>query len=282
MTLTFYSFGIDPVSMRPVRQRVVDLAFTQAESSDIPSAVRAIKTLEQAIRGPIGMYNRELADNEHDSWAPEFCRSSSASASSAPTQTATRPSGWPSAQALGWHADHSKTATKQAAQAALASLATTIEDDLAACLHAGWDRIAMRSGLSFEEAERAQREEFSRVAAAISEGRSDQEVLDRLEHRLRIERLASERVDGSGRFIAGFLTGRPSAATLLCQRVLAGELPELAVFTAIAIGVLANGGDAGAIAFASSMLANGRHQVAVGRGLRAVVESRRTGWSPSR
>ena len=56
----------------------------------------------------------------------------------------------------------------------------------------------MRTGLSFEEAERAQREEFSRVAAAISECRSDQEILDRLEQRLRIGRLASERVDGSG------------------------------------------------------------------------------------
>ena len=27
MTLTFYSFGINPISVRPVRQRVIDLAF---------------------------------------------------------------------------------------------------------------------------------------------------------------------------------------------------------------------------------------------------------------
>ena len=43
----------------------------------------------------------------------------------------------------------------------------------------------MRSGMTFEEAERAQRDEFRRVVAAISEGRSDQEILDRLEHRMR-------------------------------------------------------------------------------------------------
>ena len=45
----------------------------------------------------------------------------------------------------------------------------------------------MRGGLSFEEAERAQREQFRSVAAAICEGRNDQEVLDRLENRLRID-----------------------------------------------------------------------------------------------
>jgi hypothetical protein len=255
MTLTFHFFGINPVSVRPVRRRVVDLAFTQAESSDIPSAVRAIKTLELAIRGPISLHNREPADDERDCWAAEFLPIIERLG-----QLGADPDRDPAIrlaihQALAWHADHSKTATKDAAKTALASLTTTIEDDLAACLHAGWDRIAMRSGLSFEEAERAQRAEFSRVAAAISDGGKDQEILDRLEHRLRIERLASERIDGAGRFIASFLTGRPSAATLLCERALAGELPELATFTAIAVSVLANGGDAGAVAFASSMLA---------------------------
>jgi hypothetical protein len=156
-------------------------------------------------------------------------------------------------EALEWHADHSETVIKEAAQAALACLVTTIEDDLAACLHAGWPEL--RTGLSFEEAERSQLEEFGRVAAAISEGRSDQEILDRLEHRLRIERLASERADGSGRFIAELFGRRASAATLLCERALTGDVAELSAFTAIAIGVLAKAGDVGAIAFASSMLA---------------------------
>ncbi len=251
--LTFHPFGIDPVPVRPARQRVVDLAFTQAESSDVPSAVRAIRTLVHAIRDPIGMFNRQVTPSERERWAIEFVpiierlgKLGAGPRRDPAIRLAIR-------EALEWHADHSETATKEAAQAALACLVPTIEDDLAACLHAGWPEL--RTGLSFEEAERAQREEFSRVAAAISEGRSDQEILDRLENRLRIERLASERVDGSGRFIADFFAGRPSAATLLCERVLAGGLPELAPFTAIAIGVSANAGDVGAIAFASSMLA---------------------------
>ncbi len=255
MTLTFHSFAIDPVSVQSVRQRVVDLAFTQAESSDVPSAVHAIKMLEQAIRGPIGMFNRRVADSERELWAVEFLPIIKRLG-----QLGADPDRDPAIrlairEALGWHADRSETASREAAQSALACLVTTVEDDLAACLHAGWERTAMRTGLSFEEAERAQRKEFGRVAAAISEGRSDQEVLDRLEHRLWIERLASERVDGSGRFIADFFAGRPSAATLLCERALAGDLPELATYTATAIGVLANAGDAGAIAYASSMLA---------------------------
>ena len=175
---------------------MIDLAFTQASSPDIASAVRAIKTLEQAIRGPIGLYNRKPTDDEHDAGPPSSCRSSSASASRR------RPDRDPAIrlairQALEWHAARSHTATKQAAQTALASLAVTVEDNLAACLQAGWHLTAMQSGVSFEEAERELREEFRRVAAAISEDRNDQEVLDRLENRLRIQRMASERGDES-------------------------------------------------------------------------------------
>ena len=252
--LTFYPFGIDPDSVRPVRQRVVDLAFAQAMSPDVPSAVRAIKALENAIRGPSMMFNRQVTDTERNAWAAEFLPIIQQLG-----QVGGDPDRDPAIrlairQALSWDADHSTTVTKDAARTALGCLVTTIEDDLAACLHAGWDRMAMRSGLSFEEAERAQREEFRRVAAAISDGRDDQDVLDRLENRLRIERLASERIDGSGRFIAEFFTRRPSAAVLLCKRVLSGDLPELAAFTAVAIGVLANHGDADVIACASAML----------------------------
>jgi hypothetical protein len=254
MALTFYPFGFDPVSVRPVRQRVVDLAFAQAMSPDVPSAVRAIKALENAIRGPIGMLNRMVTDNERNTWAAEFVpiierlgQVGGDSDRDPAIRLAIR-------QALSWDTDHSTTVTKDAARTALGCLVTTIEDDLAACLHAGWDRMAMRSGLGFEEAERAQREEFLRVAAAISDGRDDQDVLDRLEHRLQIELLASERIDWSGRFIAEFFTHRPSAAVLLCKRTLAGDLPELAAFTSIAIGILANYGDADAITCASAML----------------------------
>ena len=255
MTLTFHSFGIDPVSVRPLRQRVVDLALAQAESADVPSAVRAVKTLEQAIRGPIGMFNRQVTDSECDRWAVEFLPIIERLGQLGANPDRDPAIRLPIREALGWHAEHSKTATKVAAQGALACLVTTIEDELATCLHADWGWATMKAGLSFEEAERAQLEKFGRVAAAISEGRSDQEILDRLEHRLRIERLASERIDGSGRFIAAFFKGQPPAAALLCERAMAGDLPELATFTAIAIGLLANSGDARAVAFASSMLA---------------------------
>ena len=114
---------------------MVDLAFMQAESSDIPTAVRATKTIQQAIRGPVGLYNRKPADNEYACWAAEFLPIIERLG-----QLGADPDRDPAIrlvirQALGWHADHSKTATKQTAQVALASLVTTIEDDLAACLH---------------------------------------------------------------------------------------------------------------------------------------------------
>ncbi|MDQ2873910.1 MAG: helix-turn-helix domain-containing protein [Actinomycetota bacterium] len=255
MKLTFHPFGIDPVSVRPVRQRVVDLAFTQAESSDIPSAVRAINMLGQAIRGPSGMFNRQPTDDEQNGWAIEFLPIIERLG-----QLGANPDRDPAIrvairEVLNWHADHSQTATKEAARIALADLVTTIEDELAACLHDGWSQLTIQAGLSFEEAARPQRSEFSRVTAAISGGRRDEEILNRLEHRLRIERMVSERIDGAAPFIAYFLASRPSAASLLCDRALAGDLPELARFAGNAIGILAVAGDAATIAFASSMLA---------------------------
>jgi len=252
--LTLGSFRIDPASLRPLRQRVIDLAFTYAESSDIPSAVRAVNALGHAIQGP-GMYSRPVSLEEKELWALEFLavidhlgRLGADPALDPATRVAVR-------EILGWHADHSDTATKEAAEAAQAQIVTTAEDDLAAYIHDGWSQLAGRAGQSFLEAERGQQVEFGRAVAAISNGHAEQDVLDKLEHRLRVERMTSERLDGAVPFIAFFLAGGPTAASSLCERILAGDLPELATFAGHAIGALASADDVRAIAFASSMLA---------------------------
>jgi DNA-binding XRE family transcriptional regulator len=72
LTLTFYSFQIDPASVRELRKRVLDLAVEQARGKDIIAAVRGIKALEGAIRGPGGRFGREPSPEERAVWAREF------------------------------------------------------------------------------------------------------------------------------------------------------------------------------------------------------------------
>jgi transcriptional regulator with XRE-family HTH domain len=255
-TLTLGSFSIPPGSVRPLRQRVIDLALTHAKSSDILCAGRAVTALGHATQGPVGLGNRSPSQEEKDAWAQEFLpvidhlgQLGADPALDPATRAAIR-------ETLGWHADHSDTATKAAAQAALSRIVNTAEDDLAAYIHDGWSELARRLDQGFLEAQRGQQTEFSRVAAAISDGHAQQDVLNRLEHRLRIERMTSERTDGAVPFIASFLADRPAAASLLCERALVGDLPELSTFAGHAIGALASASDTQAMVFASSMLAS--------------------------
>lgn len=257
LTLTFRAFGIDPASVREVRDRVVELAFREAASEDVPAAVRAVKALEQAIRGPIGMFGRQPSDTEREEWATAFVPiiehlgEVGADPERGPAvRVAVR-------QAVAWHAEYSNSVTKAAAQAALDSLVKTPEDDLALCIHDGWGRMAMRSGLNFEEAERARVAEFRRVAEVISADQTDMQVLEHLEQRLHIEHVTSTGFDSAGRFLADFFEFKPSAATLLCESVsMSDDFPELRNFISIALGILANTGDERAIDSAKAMLAS--------------------------
>ena len=256
LALTFHSFPIDPVLVHDIRQRVVDLAFEQAAADDVRLALRAIKALEQAIQFPIGMYGRQVSQAELDGWAAEFVpiierlgKLGADSGRDPALRLAIR-------EALSKHADHHGQATEAAAKTALASLVSTPEDELSACLHADWGVMAMRSGLSFEEAQAAQAQQFRKVSEAVSKDRTDQEVLYHLERRLHIEGLSLERLDGSARFLAEFFNFRPSAATLLCQQAVAGGLPELSSFASVAIGIMAHARDPRVMEFASAMLAS--------------------------
>ena len=255
LTLTFHAFGIPPSSVREVRSRVVELAFQEAKRDDVPSAVRAIKALEQAIHGPIGMFSREPSDAEREVWAIEFVPIIEGLG-----ELGTNPDRDPAIrvairEALGWHAEHASSVTKPAAKAVLDSLVKTLEDDLALCLHDGWGRMALRSGLNFEEAERARLAEYRRVAELISGDQTEQEVLDHLEHRLHIEHVTSTGFDSSVRFLSDFFDFKPSAAALLCEAVSRPDtFPELRHFVTSALGALARQGHDRAIEFAETML----------------------------
>ncbi|HXC76630.1 MAG TPA: HEAT repeat domain-containing protein, partial [Candidatus Acidoferrum sp.] len=256
LTLTFRAFGIEPQSVRVVRDRVVELAFAQTLSDDVPAAVRAVKALEQAVRGPFGMFNRQPSDPERDAWAEEFApiirRLGELGADPArdpALRVAVR-------EAVAWHADHGRSATKPVAQAALESLATTADDDLALCLHGNWGRTGLRGDFNYEDAERDRVATYKRVSELITQDRTDEQVLEHLENRLHIQHLTTENGVGNARlFMFDFFDLNPSAAALLVGSITTlGAYPELRFFADVALGVLANKGDGRAIRFAETLL----------------------------
>jgi len=257
LSLTFYPFAISPDSVRSLRARVLELAAAQARSDDIRAAVRGVRTLEHGIRGPFGMFGRAPTSDERAAWATEFLPTirllgqiGSESDHDPAVRIAIR-------QAVGWHAENGSPTTKSAAKAALKRLATSADDELALCLHDGWGRMALRASRNYEEAERAQSAEFHRVAKALTEAADPDEVLERLETRLTIERDALGGIGSSGRFLWEVFSVDPGLAVRLCEGALAGDYPVSSQFVAQAIATLALAGDDRAIALASAMADSG-------------------------
>ncbi len=174
MTITFHTYGINPDSVREVRNRVVELAIREARSEDTGRAVRAIGALEHAIRYPIGPSNRVAPTaQEEERWSTEFLPIievlgviGSEPEHDPAVRIAIR-------QALGWLVEYGDKypSTQSAATASIARLVTSIEDDLALCLHDGWGRLAMgRRGVSYEDADSHLK--FNRSTAVASEALS--------------------------------------------------------------------------------------------------------------
>ena len=257
LSITIRSFGIDPKSVHELRQRVIDIAVRQARQPDPASATRAVLALEQAVRYPMGLAGRARSDNEVDAWTDEFI----------PTievlgEIGSEPEHDPAVRiavrrALGWLADvdAAPAKSKAAAKAALAKLASSVEDELALCLHDGWGRLGMRDGKSYEDAERERVAKFKDVAERLIQGRSDKAVLELVERRLAVERAAFREGGESGRFLWELYEVRPDLAAGLCNQAVAGRLPELSLRVDLALSVLFTIADNRAMALAERLRA---------------------------
>jgi transcriptional regulator with XRE-family HTH domain len=209
-SITIRSFGIDPKSVHELRQRVIDMAVREARQPDPAAATRAVMALEQAVRYPMGFIGRAKSDEDVDAWTMEFIPTievlgdiGAEPAHDPAVRIAVR-------RALGSLAgdDAVPTRSKAAAKAALARAASSVEDELALCLHDGWGRLGMRDGKSYEEAEAERLASFKDVAERLIQDRSDPEVLQLVERRLVVERAAFKEGGESGRFLCELFVRR--------------------------------------------------------------------------
>ena len=71
-TITFQPYSLNPSSVMRVRQRVIDLAFSELKSPDLRRSGAAVKLLKSALRFPTGSFGRAVSAGERDEWVPGF------------------------------------------------------------------------------------------------------------------------------------------------------------------------------------------------------------------
>jgi hypothetical protein len=71
-TFSFRPFALDLSSVLPLRQRVIDLAFNEAQSSNVRRAASGVKTVGNALKFPVGEFRRDVSTAERAQWVPNF------------------------------------------------------------------------------------------------------------------------------------------------------------------------------------------------------------------
>lgn len=219
LALRLRAYAVDPQAVRGVRAQVLDLAFTEARNPDPKRAVKAVETIGESLRFPMGILNRVLGPGEREAWSPLFEETISRLGDFAADETADPAVIVAVQAALWWHAQYSETATKAVAQAAFARLPVTARYSLALVLHDGWGHFLPR-GTDVAETESLRQQKLQETADQAIAAWTDAELVDQLEERLTVERRAFNGKGGdSGPFMWTLADTRPSVAEEVCHRV---------------------------------------------------------------
>lgn len=224
MALRIRAYAVNAEAVRPVRGRVLELALVEARNPDPKRAADAVKAIESSLRYPAGMFGRSVSPDERGAWTPLFIETISRLGELAADATVDPAVIVAIRAALWWHAEYSETATRPAARDVWAFLPETAPHNLALVLHDGWGRFLPRGG-NVAETESLRERKLREVADQAIAAWSDEELVDRMEERLAVDRLVfGGRGGDAGPFTWTLADARPPAATEICRRV--AEHPE--------------------------------------------------------
>ena len=213
-TFTFRTYAVNAAAVRHLRRRVLDLAFAEARSQDPKRAVAAVQAIGGSIR------YEDFADHaEQRQWTAEFIETIERLGNLLADTEMDPIVGVAARHELWWHAEHSPTGTRIAAENALTQLPSSSIDHLALALHDGWGHMAARGRDGAESELLRETALRSAVAKAAERWPDDDQLIDQVEERITIDRRAFRRKGSPRPLIWTLARARPFAARVICQRI---------------------------------------------------------------
>jgi transcriptional regulator with XRE-family HTH domain len=269
LSLTISTYPVALGVVRRLRDQVTDIAFQELRAQDPKRAVRAARALGHGlvysalthVSASDDAAGGEGDDDGADGWTAEFVamlrRIGEVGEQGNPAPVvvvALR-------EVMRWHYQHSRTATRAAAQAAWSRLPTSLEHDLALVLHDGWGVVVRAELANSPEpgdhvaAEQAKDALFDQVIADAVTAWPGPQLVENLEQALLAETRAFGRDSASATpFIWTLSSQCPDVAEQICDVVTDNPDSVLCTLVSVTLGRLLQADGAKGMATAQRLL----------------------------
>jgi transcriptional regulator with XRE-family HTH domain len=255
--ISFRPFPLNAEVVAPLRQRLIDLAFSEARSPDVARAVAAVGFLEVALRYPHGMYGRPVTEEETARWTPEFIQTIERLSALGQDEKLDPVVGVRIRGALHWHASYAKTPTSGPANAAIDALPHTIEHRMALAIHDGWGHLVRDRGDDYTAMEAKRERVVDEIVSELATS-SEDEVLRLVRTRLAAERAGFGSNKGyPGPLVAALVKARPMLAEGFLDQIVSREAPPLEPLLPVVLATYAQQDPPAALKVASNLLESG-------------------------
>ncbi len=255
--LTMKPFKVRADVVEGIRNGVIDSAFTVTETSSLPEAVRAMKTIEEALRGPFGT---DVSTEDKANWGPGQITILKRLEKLVAVPKLDPFIAVEARRAVNWHATFSTTATKLAALAVLKAIPKTTDHQLARALADGWGWTFERSATDFQRDEATFIEWRKKFAKQLIQEYADDlsALIAKLEERVTtLDTLQTPSGGDSGPFIYTLVSESEAFADLLGKHIVGKPDSPLAVTIGLVVNALANLNYDKAVALAEQALRTG-------------------------
>ncbi len=240
--ITMRGFLITADAVRPLRERVIEVAFSVLERGPLQDAVRVLKTLEHSLRLPIGLAGANPSNEQRAQWDPDHLAVLNRLAALVSSKSLEPLLFVKIRHVVRWHVVHGHGETKAAARRVLESLPTDLRSRVTRCLIEGFAWASDDLTDDYQAAEQHHQQYQAETAdQLLLEVQDAGECVAYLTERLRvISSVTTGRAVVPGRFLASLIEREPNIArqvidavlndppTLLCE-VLSEALSQLAL-----------------------------------------------------
>lgn len=151
-TLSMIPFRIIPEAIKQSRDKTLDLCFEIVSNGSLQKGLRAVKSLQEALRYPMGLVGRSVSKEEEQAWEPSIIDILSRFESLAKAGKLHPMLTFEIREAVSWHANFGRTHIKPKAEAVLAALPKDDATELTRALLDGW-------GFTFERGDDGRKDE---------------------------------------------------------------------------------------------------------------------------